>query len=103
MLGGARIVRVVVLHESKITANATAPPAPHNKLSRLPWIHRVSLEHNTNREYAQKQKKITKHFFSAFSYTPVTILNKNSSKKPKQFVGPHIHLGVRPKIKRIVA
>jgi hypothetical protein len=63
MLGGARIVRVVVLQESKINASATAPPAPHNKLSRLPWIHRVSLESHTDGEYAQKQKKITKHFF----------------------------------------
>ena len=63
MLGGARIVRLVVLQESNITASATAPPAPHNKLSRLPWIHRVSLELHTNREYAQKQKIITTHFF----------------------------------------
>ena len=66
MLGGARIVRLVVLQESKITASATAPPAPHNKLSRLPWIHRVSLEPHTNREYAQKQKKMTTHFFGRF-------------------------------------
>src|SRR6516164_3714006 len=66
MLGGARIVRVVVLQESKITAAATAPPAPHNKLSRLPWIHRVSLEPHTNREYAQKQKILTTHFFRFF-------------------------------------
>jgi hypothetical protein len=63
MLGGARIVRLVVLQESKITASATAPPAPHNKLSRLPRIHRVSLESHTNGEYAQKQKIITTHFF----------------------------------------
>src|SRR4026209_2088904 len=63
MLGGARIVRLVVLQESKITASATAPPAPHNKLSRLPWIHRVSLEPHTNREYAQKQKIMATHFF----------------------------------------
>jgi hypothetical protein len=63
MLGGARIVRVVVLQESKINASATAPPAPHNKLSRLPSTHRVTVEPRTNREYAQKQKKITKHFF----------------------------------------
>ena len=66
MLGGARIVRLVVLHESKMTASATAPPAPHNKLSRLPWIHRVSLEAHTNREYAQKQKTITTHFYRFF-------------------------------------
>jgi hypothetical protein len=64
MLGGATIVRLVVLQESKITASAIAPPAPHNKLSRLPRIHRVRVESNTNREYPQKQKKITKHFFS---------------------------------------
>ena len=69
MLGGARIVRLVVLQESNITASATAPPAPHNKLSRLPWIHRVSLELHTNREYAQKQKIITTHFFSFFLRT----------------------------------
>ena len=66
MLGGARIVRLVVLQESKITASATAPPAPQNKLSRLPWIHRVSLEAHTNREYAQKTKKLTTHFFGFF-------------------------------------
>jgi len=54
MLGGARIVRVVVLQESKITASAAAPPALHKKVSRLPWTHRVSLETHTNREYAQK-------------------------------------------------
>src|ERR1051326_6457079 len=55
MLGGARIVRLVVLQESNITASATAPPPPHNKLSRLAWIHRVSLEPHTDSEYAQKQ------------------------------------------------
>jgi len=66
MLGGAIIVRFVVLQESKITASATAPPAPHNKLSRLPWTHRVSLEPHTNREYAQKRKIITTHFFGRF-------------------------------------
>jgi hypothetical protein len=32
--GAARIVRLVVLQESKMTASAT-PPALHNKLSRL--------------------------------------------------------------------
>jgi len=66
MLGGARIVRLVVLQESKITASATAPPAPQNKLSRLPWIHRVSLEPHTNGEYAQKTEKMTTHFFGFF-------------------------------------
>jgi hypothetical protein len=66
------MVRVVVLQESKITASATAPPAPHNKLSRLPWIHRVSLEPHTEGEYAQKQKIITTHFFR-FSLPLVTI------------------------------
>jgi hypothetical protein len=66
MLGGASIVRVVVLQESKITASATAPPAPHKKVSRLPWTHRVSLESHTNREYAQKQKIVTTHFFGRF-------------------------------------
>src|SRR5215831_2574193 len=62
ILGGARIVRVVVLQESKITASATAPPAPHNIFSRLPWIHRVRLECHTSCEYAQKQKNLTTHF-----------------------------------------
>jgi hypothetical protein len=66
MLGGARIVRLVVLQESNITASATAPPAPHNKLSRLAWIHRVSLEPHTDSEYAQKQKIVTTHFFGFF-------------------------------------
>ena len=70
MLGGARIVRLVVLQESKITASATAPPAPHNKLSRLTRINRVSLEPHTNGEYAHKQKLMTTHFFgfSRISY-----------------------------------
>src|SRR5712691_2278129 len=62
-LGGARIVRLVVLQESKITASAKAPPAPHKKRSRLPWIHRVSLERHTDGEYAHKQKLMTTHFF----------------------------------------
>src|SRR5262249_38933946 len=66
ILGGARIVRVVVLQESKITASATAPPAPHNIFSRLPWIHRVRLECHTSCEYAQKQKIGTTHFFGVF-------------------------------------
>src|SRR5215469_4612513 len=66
MLGGARIVRFVVLQESKISASATAPPAPHKKVSRLTWTHRVSLETHTNREYAQNQKTVTTHFFRSF-------------------------------------
>src|SRR5437867_10527834 len=61
MLGGARIVRLVVLQESKITASATAPPAPHNRLSRLPWIHRVNLERPTDDEYAKKKDNMTTH------------------------------------------
>jgi hypothetical protein len=63
MLGGARIVRLVVLQESKITASATAPPAPHSRLSRLPRIHRISLERHTDGEYAQKREMLTTHFF----------------------------------------
>src|SRR5215467_9437072 len=66
MLGGARIVRFVVLQESKITVSATAPPAPHKKVSRLLWNHRVSFESHTNREYAQGQKIMTTHFFRFF-------------------------------------
>jgi hypothetical protein len=72
MLGGARIVRLVVLQDRRITASATAPPAPHNKLSRLPSTHRPRLEYHTNGEYAQKQKKITTHFFW-FRFLLVTI------------------------------
>src|SRR4029077_9491092 len=66
MLGGARIVRLVVLQDRRITASATAPPAPHNKLSRLPSTHRPTLERHTNGEYAQKQKNLTTHFFGFF-------------------------------------
>ena len=66
MLGGATIVRLVVLQERKISASATAPPAPQNRFSRLPWIHPLSLEPHTNREYAQKQKIVTTHFFGLF-------------------------------------
>jgi hypothetical protein len=65
MLGGARIVRVVVLQESKITASAAAPPALHKKVSRLQRTHRASPETHTNREYAQKHKIVTTHFFGA--------------------------------------
>jgi hypothetical protein len=46
-----------------MTASATAPPTPHKTLSRLPRIHRLTLEGPTDGEYAQRQKKITKHFF----------------------------------------
>src|SRR6266436_6690141 len=73
MLGGARIVRLVVLQESRMTASATAPPTPHKKLSRLPSTHRPTLECHTDDEYAQKPKKITTHFFG-FSYTGIKIL-----------------------------
>src|SRR6266545_1223786 len=66
MLGGARIVRFVVLQESRMTASATAPPAPHNRLSCLLRIHRVSLECHTNAEYAQKREMLTTHFFGVF-------------------------------------
>src|SRR4029077_13597811 len=59
MLGGARIVRLVVPQESRMTASATAPPAPHNRRSRLPNTHRLSLECPTDGEYAQKQKEFT--------------------------------------------
>jgi hypothetical protein len=72
MLGGATIVRLVVLQERKINASAIAPPAPQSRFSRLQWIHRVTLEPHTNREYAQKQKTMTTHFFS-FSFLLVTI------------------------------
>src|SRR2546430_3222101 len=52
ILGGARMVRLVVLQESKITASATAPPAPHNRLSRLSSTHRLMLELHTKVESA---------------------------------------------------
>src|SRR6266542_2387689 len=63
MLGGARIVRFVVLQESRITASAAVPPTPPKIFSRLPWIHRVSLECHTNEEYCQKDNIVTTHFF----------------------------------------
>src|SRR5215471_20452301 len=71
MLGGARIVRLVVLQESRTTASAKAPPAPHSRVSRLPRTHRVSLECHTSCEYAQKKKNLTTHFFG-FSFLLVT-------------------------------
>ena len=71
-LGGARIVRLVVLQESKITASAKAPPAPHNKRSRLPSTQRPTLEYCTDGEYAQKPGKIPPHLFG-FSFLLVTI------------------------------
>ena len=66
MLGGARIVRLVVLQDKRITASATAPPIPHNKLSRLPSTHRPTLECHTDGKYAQKQKNLTTRFFGFF-------------------------------------
>jgi hypothetical protein len=63
MLGGARIVLFVVLHESRMTASAAVPPTPHKIFSRLPWIHRVGLEYHTNGEYCQKDKIVTTHFY----------------------------------------
>jgi hypothetical protein len=63
MLGGARIVLLVVLQESRTTASAAAPPTPHNSFSRLPWIHRVSLECHTNGEYVQSDEVMTTHFY----------------------------------------
>src|SRR5204862_6389160 len=66
MLGGARIVRLVVLQDRRTTISATAPPALHQNVSRLPWTHRVIPERHTNREYAQRQKSFTTHFFGFF-------------------------------------
>jgi hypothetical protein len=66
ILGGARIVWFVVLQESRITASAAVPPTPHSSFSRLPWIHRVSLECHTDGEYCQKHKTVTTHFFGFF-------------------------------------
>jgi hypothetical protein len=63
MLGGARIVLLVVLQESRITASAAVPPTPHKIFSRLPWIHRVTLECHTNGEYVQNDKIMTTHFY----------------------------------------
>ncbi len=69
-----------------MTASATAPPAPHNKRSRLPNPHRVSLDCHTDDEYAQKQKKITKHFFGRL-VTRLLEFEEESQREPKQFVG----------------
>ena len=52
--------------QGAMTSSATAPRHPINKLSRLPWIHRVSLECHTDCNYAQKQKLMTTHFFGFF-------------------------------------
>ena len=65
MLGGARIVRFVsnVLQESRITVSAAVPPMAHNSFSRLPWIHRVSLECHMSSECCQKDGTATTHFY----------------------------------------
>ncbi len=67
MLGGARIVRFVVLQESRITASAAVPPTPHKIFSRLPWIHRVGLEYHTNTKCCQKLGNSTTHFYGKYS------------------------------------
>jgi hypothetical protein len=63
MLGGARIVRSVVLQESRMTASAAVPPAPQSSSSRLPWIHRVNLECHTDTECREKTNVPTTHFY----------------------------------------
>src|SRR4249919_1091628 len=68
ILGGARIVLFVVLQESRITASAAVPPTPHKIFSRLPWIHRVSLECHTETECCRKLETPTTHFYGKKSY-----------------------------------
>src|SRR5215470_17105773 len=63
MLGGARIVLFVVLQESRITASAAVPPTPHKIFSRLPRVHRASLECHTKAKSAQKAEISTTHFY----------------------------------------
>src|ERR1700758_4363855 len=63
MLGGARIVRLVVLQESRITASAAIPQRPHRIVSRLPCVHRVSPERHTIKECSQKSESWTTHFY----------------------------------------
>ena len=66
MPGGAKIVRLVVLQDKRITATATSPPAVHNKLSRLPITHSASLERHTNGESAQKKDNYHHAFLRIF-------------------------------------
>ena len=63
MLGGAMIVRVVVLQESRTMVSAAAPPTAQNSFSRLPGTHRVILECHTVTEYCQKSFLVATHFF----------------------------------------
>src|ERR1700741_1536332 len=86
MLGGARIVLFVVLQESRITASAAVAPTPHKTFSRLPCIHRVSLECHTNGEYCQKQEIVTTHFYG-----------KNRSILPYSEISGVISAGLRTK------
>ena len=51
----------------------------------------------------RRNRKKLLSIFSAFSYTPVTILKKNGSENPKQFVGHISTWGVRPKMLYIAA
>jgi len=48
-----------------------------------------------------KTKKLLT-IFSAFSYTPVTILKTNSSEKPAQFVGQDAPIATRRAVSRLV-
>src|SRR6266511_1193628 len=78
ILGGARIVWVVVLQESSITASAAVPPTPQSSFSRLPWIHRVSLECHTKTECRQKLNVPTTHFYGKNSVAACVPENKKS-------------------------
>ena len=66
MLGGARMVWFVVLQESRITASAAIPPTPHKIFSRLPWVHRDSLECHTNTECCENLLAPTTHFYGKY-------------------------------------
>jgi hypothetical protein len=82
ILGGARIVWFLVLQESRITASAAVPPTPHRIFSRLPWIHRVSLECHTNTECCQELGRPTTHFYGKYSADSRPVYRNSATPSP---------------------
>jgi hypothetical protein len=87
--------------KAKLTQAPLLPPLPTISFR----VYREPIELRSKPARIASMRRNRKNLlciFSAFSYTPVTILKKNGSEKPKQFVG-HNPRRRAPKIMRIVA